>query len=140
MLKYSLIVLLLCSSCSASYHIKKAMRKDPSLFKADTVSIVDTVRVVTQKVDTAFIQQTDTLIQFIQQDDIGQDIKIKYLYSTITDSVFIEVDCPDQQTIVKTEVVTKTVTIKPTFFEKIRYLLIGIGILLFILLVFKIFK
>ena len=119
-LLFMLIFISLCS-CSASWHIKRAMVKDPSMFK-DTVRVekIDTILIETPKVDTLFKQQRDTLIEYIQG-----DVKIKYLWNTKTDSVYIEADCPDQEIIER--VVTKTVppiVLKPTFWQQARWAVI----------------
>ena len=118
------LVLSLCS-CSANWHIRKAKKKDPSLF--DTVETVDTVVLEVPKVDTLFKQVRDTLIEYIQKDSIGQEVKIKYLYNTVTDSVFIEVDCPDPEIITKT--VTNTVEIKPTIWQQIKWFIMVLGLI-----------
>lgn len=107
------LVMGMCS-CSASWHIRKAKEKDPSMFK-DTVSVekIDTVIVEVPKVDTSFMQIRDTLIEYIQG-----DVKIKYLWNTITDSVFIEADCPDAEVITKEVVKTvPPIVLKPTFWQ-----------------------
>ena len=137
-MKY-IAIILICCSCSASWHIKTAMRKDPTLFQADTVQLIDTLVVHTESVDTTFIQQMDTVIQFVQKDNRGQEIKIKYLWNTKTDTVQISVDCPEQEIITKTNTVTKTVTIKPTLWESIRWGLIFLAILAVGRFVYKIF-
>ena len=60
--------LLLCisvalSSCSAQWHLKKAIKKDPMILQKDTVTVVDTI--VTPPVeltDTVVLQERDTLV------------------------------------------------------------------------------
>jgi hypothetical protein len=96
------------------------MRKDPSLFSTDTVQVVDTLVISTEKVDTAFVQQTDTLIRFIQKDSEGQEIRIEYKWNTKTDTVEIAVDCPDNEVVIKTNTVTNTVKVLPSFMEKAK--------------------
>ena len=132
------ILLLLLSSCSASWHIQRAIKKDASLFDSTSVVATDTVRLITERVDTAFIQQRDTLIQYIQQDNEGNDVEIRYKWNTKTDSVFIEVDCPDQEVITNTITNTNTLLIKPTLWQQIKSLwwliliLLGVIVLKFI--------
>ncbi len=117
-----IILLLLISSCSGSWHLRKAIKKDPSLFDSTTVTKRDTLRLETLKVDTAFIQQRDTLIQYIQRDNNGDSIQIRYRWNTKTDTVQIEVDCPDQEVITNTITKTNTVIVKPSIWQQIKRL------------------
>jgi len=106
-------------SCSASWHINRAIKKDPSILDTTRVVKRDTVIVPVTSVDTLFKLQRDTLVQYIQKDSLNKEVIIKYRYNTVTDSVFIEVDCPDCNEMTTT--ITETVTIKPTlrdFFKK----------------------
>ena len=107
-------IILLCS-CSASYHAKRAIKKNPQAFKADTTIVIDTIVLEVPKIDTTFIYQFDT-VEYIQE-----DVKIKYHFDTLTNQVYIEADCPDQEIITKTETITlPPILIKPTFWERIQ--------------------
>lgn len=90
-MKYLIPLFFLLASCSAGYHIKRAIKKDPTILQADTVSVVDTVQIVTEQIerDTVFkLSEThDTLI--IKEDKLT----IKHYYNRITDSVFISGEC-----------------------------------------------
>lgn len=113
-------------SCSASYHIKRAKMKDPSLFVKDTIIQIDTIWKVVKKVDTAFKYQYDTV--FFVKDSV----KIKYYYSYKDSLVYIEADCPDCPSTVKTETITETVFVEPTLWDKIKLGLQGAGLLTFV--------
>ena len=121
----------LCS-CSAQWHLRKAKKKDSGLFKEHTVERIDTFMIETAKVDTVFKQLRDTVIRYVQKDNRGQEIKVKYIYKTIQDSVFIEVDCPDEREVIKTITKTETVEIEPSFWQKFKYSLAVITILIII--------
>ena len=57
-----LIMTVLLSSCGARWHLKKAIKKDPTILSADTVAVVDTI--VTAPVlvrDTITLKQRDTI-------------------------------------------------------------------------------
>lgn len=133
----ALLLLLVISSCSASWHIKKAKAKDPDLFTYNETVKIDTLIQEVTKVDTLFRKKVDTLIQFVQKDSLKREIQIKYKYNTITDSVFIEVDCPDVEVITKEVVKTNTVEIKPNIWDKLIYFIGGVVLLFVILLVIR---
>ena len=53
---------LLLTGCSAEWHLRKALRKDPSLLTTKTVTVMDTV--VTEPIvvrDTTILKQRDTI-------------------------------------------------------------------------------
>ena len=132
---FILVVLtLLVCSCSASWHVKKAIRKDPSIFNRDTITVIDTLVIEVPKVDTSFVYQFDT-VEFVID-----NVRVRHHYDTLTNEVFIEADCPDQEVITKTETITERIVLKPTLWDKIKggtltaLLLVGLW---FILRVFR---
>jgi len=130
----SIIFALVVTGCSASWHIKTAMRKDPSLFKKDTVVRVDTIWREVVKIDTLFKYKFDT-VEFWKD-----SIYVKYHYSYIDSLVYLEIDCPDSEVITKTNTITETITIKPTFWEKVQQAVYGVVILTLMYLAVRIFK
>lgn len=90
-MRYLIPFFFLLSSCSAGWHINRAIKKDPTILQTDTVRVVDTVQIVTEQIerDTVFkLSEThDTLI--IKEDKLT----IKHYYNQITDSVFISGEC-----------------------------------------------
>jgi hypothetical protein len=78
---------MLLSSCSAQWHIRKAIKKDPSIVNIDTLRVIDTVTFITKEVqvDSVFRLTTDTVV--IRKDNLT----IKHYYSR--DSVFIWGEC-----------------------------------------------
>jgi hypothetical protein len=63
MKKWIPILILLMSSCSAQWHLKKAVQKDPTILKERVITIVDTV--VTPPivvVDTISLTGTDSVV------------------------------------------------------------------------------
>ncbi len=85
-LKYILISLLFVG-CSANWHIKKAIKKDPSILLTDTITVLDTLRVITNNVstDSTFILSRDTVI--IKKDKLT----IKHYY--YRDSIYLWGEC-----------------------------------------------
>lgn len=133
-MKYLPIILLLCS-CSASYHAKRAIKKNPQAFKADTTIVIDTVVLEVPKIDTTFIYQFDT-VEYFQE-----DVRIKYHFDTLTNEVFIEADCPDQEVITKTETITlPPIIIKPTIWARIKSGVIIAAILIGVLFIIRLFR
>ena len=120
--------ILLLSGCSASFHIKQAKRLDPSLFQTKTEIQRDTLIV---EVPTVLERvKIDTLVELVQVDPIT-NIKTVIKYKIQNDTIMI--DCPDNEVITVTETKIETITIKPTFWEKLQwfaYVLIGLVVFL----------
>jgi len=52
----------LLSSCGAQWHLKKAIKKDPTILKSDTVVVTDTIVTAPVSVrDTVTLQKRDTI-------------------------------------------------------------------------------
>jgi len=78
---------LLVQSCGASWHLKRAIAKDPTIL-ADTIVRVDTT-VVTQSISVAdTLVVRDTITREIVRD--GVQIKVKRIHDTIR----VDVVCP----------------------------------------------
>lgn len=76
-------------SCSANWHLRKAIQKDPTIIQEDTITVVDTVLLISEKVqvDSVFKLTTDTVI--IQKDRLT----VKHYYNN--DSIYIEGECAE---------------------------------------------
>ena len=84
----------LLSSCSAQWHLKKAIKKDPSIIQESTVSVKDTVVVPPVVItDTVTTKEHDTII--VEKDRLKVRI-VKRL-----DTLIIEGQCASD-TIVRT--------------------------------------
>ena len=58
-----ILISFILSSCSAQWHLNKAVKKDPAILQKDTVIAVDTI--VTPPValtDTVVLKETDTIV------------------------------------------------------------------------------
>jgi hypothetical protein len=112
-----LTLLLLLTNCSATWHLKKAVQKDPTILEKDTLVVKDTVvvpPVVTT--DTVTLRQHDTIT--IQKD------RLKVQLLKVNDTVIINAECASD-TIVRTIEVPyeKIVYVKEkTLFERIQTL------------------
>ncbi len=82
-----IIISLLFVGCSANWHIKKAIKKDASILLTDTITVVDTLQVITNNVstDSTFILSRDTVI--IKKDKLT----IKHYY--YRDSIYLWGEC-----------------------------------------------
>lgn len=99
------IVALVVQSCGASWHLKRAIAKDPTIL-ADAIVRVDTT-VVTQSiraVDTLVVR--DTITREIVRE--GVQIKVKRIHDTIR----VDVVCPPDTVRVVAEVPVEQVVIR----------------------------
>ena len=110
-----LTLVLSLTSCSAQWHLKKAVQKDPTILKKDTLVVQDTV--VTPPVaitDTVTLKQHDTIT--IQKD------RLKVQLVKVNDTITINAECASD-TIVRTIEVPyeKVIYVKQkTLLEKIQ--------------------
>lgn len=90
---------LLISSCSASWHLKRALQKGATV-KADTVWVTKEVVIPEARIDTVFrdVNFTDT-ITFIK-DRIVTKVKV----NTVTREVYINTVCPPDTVRIKVPV------------------------------------
>jgi len=81
------VILLTQSGCSASWHLKRAIAKDPTI-NADTIVRVDTTIVTNERrvVDTLVI--TDTIVREIESN--GARVRLQRIHDTI----HVDVVCP----------------------------------------------
>ena len=123
-------LLLLLMSCSAQWHLRKAVRKDPMILQKDTMVVVDTV--VSPPVaitDTVIMKQHDTIT--LVKDRLRVNI-VK-----VNDTITIDAIC-DSDTIISIVEVPydKIVYVeKESIWDKIKSLTIYMGLAF---LVFKI--
>jgi hypothetical protein len=90
LVKLSLILLL--SSCSAQWHLRKAVQKDPTILKKDTLVVRDTIVVKPVALrDTVILKQRDT-IRLVKDRLSVQIIKVN-------DTITIDAIC-DSDTII----------------------------------------
>jgi len=120
-----LILVLSLTSCSAQWHLRKAVRKDPMILKKDTLVVQDTFVVppVVLK-DTVTLKQHDTIT-------ITKD-RMRVKIVKVNDTLIIDAIC-DSDTIVRTIEVPyeKIVYVeKATFWDKFKDFTLSAGALL----------
>lgn len=92
-----LIIALLLTSCSAQWHLKKAVQKDPLILERDTLVVTDTV--VSPPVaitDTVTLKQHDTIV--IQKD------RLKVQLVKVNDTITINAECASDTIVTTIEV------------------------------------
>ena len=125
-----LIIMLLLTSCSAQWHLKKAVHKDPTILEKDTLVVTDTV--VSPPVaitDTVTLKQHDTITL------VKDRLRVKIV--KVNDTITIDAIC-DSDTIISIVEVPydKVVYVeKESLWDKIKNLAIYMGLAF---LVFKI--
>jgi hypothetical protein len=113
-------------SCSAQWHLNKALQKDPDIIQADTVVKVDTVYRTIRKVDTVIqinrIPEIDTLelVKYINRNIPGKTVydTVKIYLNRQDDSLNVGVDCPDCPQITKQLLIEKGYILKPSWIQQ----------------------
>jgi hypothetical protein len=120
-------------SCSAQWHLKRAVQKDPLILEKDTLVVMDTV--VSPPVaitDTVILKQRDTIT-------LVKD-RLKVNIVKVNDTITIDAIC-DSDTIVRVVEIPyeKIVYVeKETFFDKIKTLIYLLLIIIFVSLIYRI--
>lgn len=88
------ILPILLIGCSSGYHLRRAIKKDPSILTMDTLVHDTVLTVITERVekDSTFIYSSDTITI------IKENLLVKHFYNKETDSVYIFALC-DNDTI-----------------------------------------
>jgi hypothetical protein len=126
-------VALIVQSCGASWHLKRAIAKDPTIL-ADAIVRVDTT-VVTQSiraVDTLVVR--DTITREIVRD--GVQIKVKRIHDTIR----VDVVCPPDTIRVVAEVPVEQVVIREKAMPMYRRVINILYLILAILILAWVYK
>jgi len=107
----AVVILLTQSGCSASWHLKRAIAKDPSIMR-DTIVRVDTTIVTNERrvVDTLVI--TDTIVREIESN--GARVRLQRIHDTI----HVDVVCPPDTIRVTAEIPIERIIYKEAPAEK----------------------
>ena len=127
-----LILLSSLMSCSAQWHLKKAVQKDPTILEKDTLVVTNTV--VTPPVaitDTVTLKQHDT-IRLVKD-------RLKVEIVKVNDTITINAECASDTIISVLEVpYDKIIYVEQkTLLQKIQGLAFYIGLVLLALIVIK---
>jgi len=128
---FSLLLILLLSSCSPQYRLNRLIALHPELKTPDTIFIRDSLIVPQVQVDTMFDFKTirDTVI--IQKDRL--QIKLR----KIRDTLFLTGQCKGDTVYINRKIpVEKVKIVKPdyldNFISKLPWIVIGLIILIFV--------
>lgn len=119
----SIILVVLLCGCSADWHLRKAISKDPSILLEGVTLIHDTVTVVRPelRVDTLHTWSVDTVTSYVDR------VRIRTKVDTVNRTVYVDVICPADTIRVPYE----RVVIQPTVHKPRGYLwLVGLLVLL----------
>ena len=128
-----LMLVLSLTSCSAQWHLKKAVQKDPTILEKDTLVVTDTV--VTQPVaitDTVTLRQHDT-IALVKE-------KLRVQLVKVNDTITINATCDSDTIISIVEVPYEKIVYveKETFWDKIKTLIYLLIIITFVSVIYRI--
>jgi hypothetical protein len=128
-----LMLVLSLTSCSAQWHLKKAVQKDPTILEKDTLVVTDTV--VTQPVaitDTVTLRQHDT-ITLVKE-------KLRVQLVKVNDTITINATCDSDTIISIVEVPYEKIVYveKETFWDKIKTLIYLLIIITFVSVIYRI--
>ena len=85
-------IVILLTGCSANWHLKRAISKDPTILTQGVVieRVTDTIEVITPelRVDTLHRFSTDTVTTYVDR------VRIRTKVDTINRTVYVDVVCP----------------------------------------------
>lgn len=121
---------LLIGSCTAQYHLKRAIAKDPSI--ANTTIVQKDTIVVTKSVKTS-----DTLVIYNRDTIVQTKDRIVTRFQRVSDTIFYSVECPTD-TIKITQQIAQT-KIDPVKDRRdlISWIFLGVWILIVSVVVIK---
>ena len=127
-----LTLLLLLTSCSAQWHLKKAVQKDPAILEKDTLVVTNTV--VSPPVaitDTVTLKQHDTIT-------IVKD-RLKVQLVKVNDTITINAECASDTIVTTIEVPYEKIVYveKENFKDKVLSSILALigGFLAFVLII-----
>ena len=88
-----IIISVILSSCSAQWHLKRAVKKDPAILEKDTIVAVDTI--VTPPValtDTVVLKETDTIV--VEKE------RLKVKISRSFDTIRVDATCESEPNVI----------------------------------------
>ena len=129
------IILLTLTSCSASYHLKRAIAKDPAIVKSQPV-IIDTTVITEIRVSKgSFVIDRDTSLLF-EQKGVRTQIKV------VSDTFWVETICPPDTIRIQKEILVPKLVYqeKLSNFDLVKLILVIIIILSLIAFFRKLIK
>lgn len=131
-LKRIILLSLIVTSCDCNYHLERAKKKCGTTLLTDTI----------YRHDTTFIRsvQTNTVFQYNQKDTVvikeGR-LTMKYFYNTHDSTVYLNGKCDTIRIIKEVPFIVNSTELKPDLFNKYKWLVIGLFLILLIIAIFK---
>jgi len=118
------IILLMLTSCSASYHLKRAIAKDPAIVQNQTVIVDTTVITPIRPSKGTFVINRDTSLVFNQNG-------VKTLLKVVHDTFTIEVECPPDTIRIQKEILVPKVVYqeKLSNFDLVKLIIVSLIII-----------
>ena len=146
---FYIVAIVFFSSCSASWHIRKAIKKDPSLFDTTRTIVIRKAEIPASEFSFNIDSLMKTRFSVIEipreyempvTGDLRKDTIYVRLRLSSQDSLQIqaEVDCPDPEVITETKITT--ITLEPTFWQKARHALVLLLVMVAIYGLIRLFR
>ena len=130
---FALVILL--SGCSANWHLKRAISKDPTILTQGVVieRVVDTIEVITPelRVDTLHRFSRDTVTTYVDK------VKIRTKVDTINRVVYVDVVCPGDTIYVPYEYDKTVVKPRVSYRSHVIWALVAFIVVAFLCALFK---
>jgi hypothetical protein len=135
------ILLIGLVSCSANWHLKRAVKKDPSLLEPQTPQVTQIKSEVVSlgfNCDSVKRNGVTLIIPRKREDGKTDTVKVEFKPNPVDSSAIMAlVKCPDPKVI---KYPPQIVKLKPTFWEKAEYFGAGMLGLIFIVILIFIFR
>lgn len=115
---------LMLTSCSASWHLKRAIAKDPTIVRMQPVVVDTTVITEIKPSKGTFVINRDTSLTFVQN---GVKTQLKVIHDTFT----VEVECPPDTIRIQKEILVPKVVYKEKLsnFDLIKLIIVSLIII-----------
>ena len=118
------VTLLTLTSCSASYHLKRAIAEDPTIVKSQPVIVDTTVITPIRPSKGTFVINRDTSLTFEQNG-------VKTLLKVVHDTFTVEVECPPDTIRIQKEILVPKVVYqeKLSNFDLVKLVIVSLIII-----------
>jgi hypothetical protein len=130
---FALVILL--TGCSANWHLKRAISKDPTILTQGVVieRVVDTIEVITPelRVDTLHRFSRDTVTTYVDR------VKIRTKVDTVNKTVYVDVVCPGDTIYVPYEYDKTVIKPRVRYTSDVIWAIVAFIVVAFLLALFK---
>lgn len=123
-----ILILSIIYGCSAEWHLKRVIKKNPNIFDTSIVQVVDTILTKDVKIDTVLVSnKLDTFI-------IEKEKFFTKIYKHF-DTIRVEGGCKNDTVVYVKEVKNSYNLSKYFLLEKVEKIIMRIGLLIFFILI-----